>query len=117
MRVSEEPVYCDDASLAVAVLCSSSNGYNLYLLSEVLGMGIGEYEVHVGFWDAVGATVFSSLTSGVAWVHQRKGLEACLIRIERAGPKTLHGRADVTWGVSSVAENALADAGAPDLKE
>ena len=111
MRVTEEPVQCDDASLAVAVLRRGSNGHNLYLLTEVLGMGVGEYEGHVGYWDAVDATVLGPTPDGVAWVHQRKGrADACLIRIERAGPDSLIGRATVAWNVSPVAGQALAAA-------
>jgi hypothetical protein len=74
-------------------------------------MGVGEYEGHVGYWDAVDATVLGPTPDGVAWVHQRKGrADACLIRIERAGPDSLIGRATVAWNVSPVAGQALAAA-------
>lgn len=76
-------VKCDDASIAVAIVHTTPAGHNLYLLSEVLGMGMGEYDTHAGIRDAESTTILNS-DEGSAWVHQRRGSEVVLIHITRA---------------------------------
>ena len=74
--------YCDDGCLAVAIMRVSSQGHNLYLLSEVLGMGEGAYENQAGIHNADTSSISNSL-DGVAIIRMVKGSESCEIEIRR----------------------------------
>lgn len=72
--------YCDDGSVAAAIIRRGPSGLSLYPVSAILGHGQAEYAYPVGIPNAQEITCLNSFSG--AWVHIRLKSEACLIKIE-----------------------------------
>jgi hypothetical protein len=78
---------CDDGSIPVAICRLATFGLEIYPLSEVLGMGLGEYAFKAGLRGAEKVVILNS-TIGVCWVWQFASDQgSCLLKIQR-GEKT-----------------------------
>jgi hypothetical protein len=72
--------YCDDGSVAAAIIRRGPSGLSLYPASAILGHGQAEYAYPVGIPNAQEITCLNSFNG--AWAHLRLNSEACLLKID-----------------------------------
>jgi hypothetical protein len=78
-------IYCQDASLAAMFAKQKRNGnWDIFRISEVLGMGLADYKTKVFDFEIADLVILNS-DSGISYVCVKKGQNWGLLEIKANG--------------------------------